>query len=121
MHTGQTVSGFEIAGIESLPELRAQLVKATHVRSGAQLLHVHAPDDAENLFAVTFATPPPDDTGLPHILEHVVLGGSRRFPVKEPFFEMVKMSMATFINALTYQAFTTYPVASNVKKDFFNL
>ncbi|MCS7049564.1 MAG: insulinase family protein [Verrucomicrobiae bacterium] len=121
MHSGQTVSGFEITEIEPLPELRAQVVRAAHARSGAQLLHVHAPEDAENLFAVTFATPPPDDTGLPHILEHVVLGGSRRFPVKEPFFEMVKMSMATFINALTYQAFTTYPVASNVKKDFFNL
>lgn len=121
MQPGQLLAGFEITGIEPLPELRSTVIRAEHRRSGAQLLHVHAPADAENLFAVTFATPPPDDTGLPHILEHVVLGGSRRFPVKEPFFEMVKISMATFINALTYQAFTTYPVASNVKKDFFNL
>jgi hypothetical protein len=82
---------------------------------------VYTETDTENCFAITFPTPPPDDTGLPHIMEHAVLGGSRKFPVREPFFEMVKMSMATFINAMTYQAFTVYPVATNVKKDFFNL
>ncbi len=85
------------------------------------LLHLFAPSDIENCFAVTFPTPPPDDTGVPHILEHAVLGGSRKFPVREPFFEMVKMSVATFINAMTSQAYTVYPVASTVKKDFFNL
>ena len=121
MQPGQIIDGSRITDISPLPQLRATAIRAEHVKSGAQLLHVLAPQDTENCFAVTFPTPPPDDTGVPHILEHAVLGGSRKFPVKEPFFEMVKMSMATFINAMTYQAFTTYPVATNVKKDFFNL
>jgi len=113
--------GFEVVRIAPLPVLRATAVELTHPRSGARILHVYAPADNENCFAVTFPTPPPDDTGLPHILEHAVLGGSRRFPVREPFFEMVKMSMATFINAMTATVYTLYPVASNVRKDFFNL
>jgi hypothetical protein len=121
MQPGQISDGFRVTDVSPLPQLRATAIRCEHVKSGAQLLHVLAPQDTENGFAVTFPTPPPDDTGVPHILEHAVLGGSRKFPVKEPFFEMVKMSMATFINAMTYQAFTTYPIATNVKKDFFNL
>jgi presequence protease len=121
LRVGQTIAGFEIEQVTPLPDLRATAIRATHRKSGARLLHLFAPADSENCFAVTFPTPPPDDTGVPHILEHSVLGGSRKFPVREPFFEMVKMSMATFINAMTAQAYTVYPIASNVKKDFFNL
>jgi Zn-dependent M16 (insulinase) family peptidase len=121
LRAGQTVDDFRIEQVTPLPDLRATAIRATHRRSGARVLHLFAPSDTENCFAVTFPTPPPDDTGVPHILEHAVLGGSRKFPVREPFFEMVKMSMATFINAMTSQAYTVYPVASNVKKDFFNL
>ena len=121
LEIGQECDGFQIEQIVPLPELRATAIRATHKKSGARILHLHAPADSENCFAVTFPTPPPDDTGVPHILEHSVLGGSRKFPVREPFFEMIKMSMATFINAMTSQAYTVYPVASNVKKDFFNL
>jgi hypothetical protein len=121
LRPGQLLEGFRIHNLTPLPQLRAVAVRGEHVQSGAQLLHVYTEADTENCFAITFPTPPPDDTGLPHIMEHAVLGGSKRFPVREPFFEMVKMSMATFINAMTYQAFTVYPVATNVKKDFFNL
>ena len=121
LNKGQECEGFLIEQIMPLPELRATAIRAIHTKSGARILHLHAPADSENCFAVTFPTPPPDDTGVPHILEHAVLGGSKKFPVREPFFEMVKMSMATFINAITFQAYTVYPVASNVKKDFFNL
>ncbi|MFZ4395268.1 MAG: insulinase family protein, partial [Kiritimatiellia bacterium] len=121
LQVGQVCDGFQIEQVTPLPELRATAIRAVHQKSGARVLHLHAPDDSENCFAVTFPTPPPDDTGVPHILEHAVLGGSGKFPVREPFFEMVKMSMATFINAMTSQAYTVYPVASNVKKDFFNL
>jgi len=120
LKAGQQVDGFEITDIADLPNIQAAAIRARHRKSGAQLLHVHNAD-SENCFAVTFPTPPPDDTGLPHILEHSVLGGSRRYPVREPFFEMVKMSMASFINAMTDQAFTVYPICSPVKKDFFNL
>ena len=91
-----------------------------HHYSGARVLHLYT-DDSENLFSINFPTPPIDDTGVPHILEHAVLAGSHKFPVKEPFFEMIKMSMATFINAMTSSDHTYYPVASNVKKDLFNL
>ena len=121
LREGLELEGFHIAQVAPLPDLRATAIRATHLKSGARVLHLFAPSDTENCFAVTFPTPPPDDTGVPHIMEHSVLGGSRKFPVREPFFEMVKMSMATFINAMTYQAYTVYPVASNVKKDFFNL
>lgn len=121
LSVGQVVEGFRITRLTPLPDLRATAIECEHERTGARLLHVSAPTDTENCFAVTFPTPPPDDTGLPHIMEHAVLGGSRKFPVREPFFEMVKCSMATFINAMTYQAYTVYPIATNVKKDFCNL
>jgi Zn-dependent M16 (insulinase) family peptidase len=117
---GTLLHGCRLQRVESLPGVRAVAYLFEHERSGAQVLHVCA-DDSENCLGITFPTPPPDDTGLPHILEHAVLGGSQKFPVREPFFEMVKMSMATFINAMTSQAYTVYPVSSNVKRDFFNL
>lgn len=120
LKVGDKLHGFEITQITPLPSLRATAIRATHPKSGAQFLHVLA-DDTENCFAITFPTPPPNDTGIPHIMEHSVLAGSRKFPVREPFFEMVKNSMATFINAMTAQAYTVYPICSNVKKDFFNL
>lgn len=121
LNIGDISHGFRLTRQEPLPGLRAAACLFEHVNSGAQLLHVHAPGDSENLFCVTFPTPPPDDTGLPHILEHAVLGGSRKYPVREPFLEILKMSMATFINAFTAQCHTSYPIASTVRKDFFNL
>ena len=93
---------------------------AAGVETSAGRLHLCA-DDKENLLAIAFRTPPPDDTGLPHILEHTVLCGSKRFPVKDPFVELLKTSMATFLNAMTYPDKTVYPCASMVEKDFFNL
>ncbi len=120
LKAGQEVLGFHVQDVTPLPNLRAVVYRLEHLRSGARLLHVHA-NDSENLFSISFLTPPPDDTGLPHILEHLVLAGSSKFPVKEPFFEMVKMSMATFINAMTGADLTYYPVASNNRQDLFNL
>jgi Zn-dependent M16 (insulinase) family peptidase len=118
---GHVEAGFHVDRVEPLPEIRAVAIQGEHAKSGARWLHLYTESDTENCFCVTFPTPPSDDTGLPHIMEHAVLGGSRKFPVREPFFEMLKMSMATFINAMTSQAYTTYPIATNVKKDFFNL
>ncbi|MBL7077344.1 MAG: insulinase family protein [Kiritimatiellae bacterium] len=117
---GQTVHGFEVTRVTELPNLQSTAYELHHPPSGARLLHIHN-SDAENLFSISFPTPPPDNSGVPHILEHSVLAGSERFPVKEPFFEMIKMSMATFINAMTGPDCTYYPVASNVKRDLFNL
>jgi Zn-dependent M16 (insulinase) family peptidase len=117
---GETLYGFRIVRRRPLPGLRAEAVEARHGTTGARVLNLAVPD-AENLFAVAFLTPPPDNSGVPHILEHVTLGGSQRFPVKDPFAEMLKSSMATFLNALTCSDRTLYPVASNVVHDFFNL
>lgn len=112
--------GFIIRKTTPVPTLRGTAIELEHVESGARILHLLT-EDTENLFSITFPTPPPDDTGVPHILEHSVLAGSARFPVREPFFEMLKSSMATFINAMTGPDCTYYPVSSNVEQDLFNL
>jgi len=120
LHPGQQLHGFDVKAVTPIDELRAVTIELAHQQSGARLLHLYT-NDTENLFSINFPTPPADDTGVPHILEHAVLAGSQKYPVKEPFFEMLKMSMATFINAMTGSDHTYYPVASNVKKDLFNL
>ena len=120
LRPGEQLHGFEVKAVTPIDELRAVTIELAHQHSGARLLHLYT-NDTENLFSINFPTPPSDDTGVPHILEHAVLAGSQKYPVKEPFFEMIKMSMATFINAMTSSDHTYYPVASNVKKDLFNL
>jgi presequence protease len=117
--SGTLSHGFLVQAVTPLPELRLVAVLAEHEASGARLLHLVA-DDPENLMAVGFRTPPPDSTGLPHILEHTVLCGSRKYPVKDPFVELLKTSLATFLNALTYPDRTVYPCASMNRRDFFN-
>ena len=102
-----------------LPALRGKGVLYRHA-CGLLVLSVEC-DDVENMFSAGFLTIPVDDTGVTHIIEHSVLGGSRRYPVRDPFMEIYKGSVATFINALTYHDCTLYPVASTVPKDFFNL
>lgn len=114
------VPGFIIRKTTPVPALRGTAIELEHELSGARILHLHS-EDTENLFSISFPTPPPDDTGVPHILEHSVLAGSQKFPVREPFFEMLKSSMATFINAMTGPDCTYYPVSSNVEQDLFNL
>jgi Zn-dependent M16 (insulinase) family peptidase len=120
LEVGKKIDGFVVRRIEPLENLRGRAIELVHESTAARILHLHN-NDSENLFSVTFPTPPPDDTGVPHILEHSVLAGSRRYRVKDPFFEMVKCSMATFINAMTGSDYTVYPVASNVRQDFYNL
>jgi presequence protease len=120
LQPNDTLDGFRVQAVEAIPELRAVAYLLQHAGCGARVLHLHS-DDEENLFSISFPTPPPDDTGMPHILEHAVLAGSRKYPVREPFFEMIKMSMATFINAMTGSDCTYYPVMSNVQQDLFNL
>src|SRR5271170_5506603 len=120
MKEGERIDGFLVQRVTPLPNLRSVAYQLRHEGSGARILHL-VNEDPENLFSVTFPTPPPDDTGVPHILEHCVLGGSKKYAVKDPFFEMIKCSMATFINAMTGSDHTVYPVASNVRQDFYNL
>ena len=115
-----TLHGFEFVREASIPELNTQARLWRHARTGAELLSLEN-DDENKVFGIAFRTPPADSTGLPHILEHVVLAGSEKYPLKDPFFEMVKGSLATFINAMTYPDKTVYPAASTNLQDFYNL
>jgi len=118
--TGTTLHGFTIERREDLPEIEGLAYIGRHEQSGAKLLYL-ANDDDNKSFAIGFRTPPQDDTGVFHILEHSVLCGSRRFPVKEPFVDLLKGSMQTFLNAMTFADKTLYPVASTNERDLFNL
>ena len=117
---GQDIFGFTVRAVTPVEELNLVAIELEHAKSGARMLHLLA-NDPENLFSINIPTPNRDDRGIPHILEHTVLSGSRRYPVRDPFFELVKMSMATFLNAMTGRDCTYYPVSSNVEKDLFNL
>ena len=112
--------GFTVTGATDLPEINLSFVELRHDQSGARMVHLAA-NDPNCLFAVGFRTPPEDSTGVAHILEHTVLCGSRRFPVRDPFFTMLKRSLNTFMNAMTASDWTLYPFASQNRKDFFNL
>ena len=116
----QQLAGFQVKAVVPLKHLQMVAYKIEHLATGAKLLNLYN-DDAENLFSVSFPTPPPDDSGVPHILEHSVLSGSHKYPGRDPFFEMLKMSPATFINAMTGYDCTYYPVSSKLKQDLFNL
>ena len=112
--------GFELIREETVSELNSNARLWRHVRSGAELLSIEN-DDENKVFGITFRTPPADSTGLPHIMEHSVLSGSRKYPVKEPFKELAQGSLNTFLNAWTFPDKTCYPVASQNVKDFYNL
>ena len=115
-----TVHGFELIEERHIPEINSQAKIYRHAKTGARLLSLEN-DDENKVFGVAFATPPEDSTGLPHILEHSVLCGSQTYPVKEPFKELRKGSLNTFLNAFTWPDKTVYPVASQNQADFYNL
>lgn len=117
---GQKYRGFILTRIVRISELQCTLKELTHERTGAQVMHLEN-EDPENLFCLSFRTIPTTSNGVAHILEHTVLCGSERFPIKDPFFSMTRRSLNTFMNALTGPDFTCYPAASQVKKDFYNL
>lgn len=115
-----TVHGFALERTDRVAELNTEVRIYRHVQTGAQLLSLEN-DDENKVFGITFRTPPADSTGIAHILEHIVLAGSRKYPLKEPFVQLVKSSLNTFLNAMTYPDRTAYPVASTNLKDFYNL
>ena len=112
--------GFEQTRQRRIDELDAVLHEYTHAASGARLCWLEREDENKS-FCAAFRTLPYDDTGVFHILEHSVLCGSKQFPVKEPFVELMKGSLNTFLNALTFPDKTCYPVASRNSRDFLNL
>ncbi|CDY28099.1 BnaC06g02800D [Brassica napus] len=112
--------GFEKAREEFISECKSKAVLFRHKKTGCEVMSV-SNDDENKVFGVVFRTPPKDSTGIPHILEHSILCGSRKYPLKEPFVELLKGSLYTFLNAFTYPDRTCYPVASTNTKDFYNL
>ena len=117
---GVSMSGFTVKSVTDLPEVKGRLVRMTYEQNGADLAWLDRDDDNKT-FAIVFRTIPEDDTGVAHILEHSVLCGSKKYPVKEPFVELLKSSFSTFLNAFTSSDWTAYPVCSRNNADFLNL
>src|SRR5215472_2978792 len=112
--------GFELIREQKLSEINSTARYYRHVATGAELISLLNADE-NKVFGVSFGTPPSDSTGVAHILEHSVLCGSRKYPIKEPFVELLKSSLNTFLNAMTFPDKTCYPVASQNVQDFYNL
>jgi Zn-dependent M16 (insulinase) family peptidase len=120
LKTGDRIYDYRIEHVETLKEISAVFYALKHLTTGAKHIHI-SNGDAENTFSVAFKTIPKDSTGVAHILEHTVLCGSRKFPVRDPFFSMLKRSLSTFMNAFTASDWTMYPFSTQNKKDFYNL
>lgn len=120
MNLNDIIHGFKIERIRESAELKGTLYEMRHIKTGAELAFLDNKED-NKLFSVAFKTLPWDDTGVFHILEHSVLSGSDNYPVKEPFLDLLKSSMNTFLNAMTFPDKTVYPVSSRNEQDFINL
>ena len=116
----ETIHGFRLVRTREFPELDGSLREYVHEKTGAQLCWLDRPDE-NKCFSIAFKTLPEDSTGVFHILEHSVLCGSDKYPVKEPFVELLKSSVQTFLNAMTYPDKTVYPVCSRNDQDLLNL
>ncbi|MCD6120990.1 MAG: insulinase family protein [Spirochaetales bacterium] len=117
---GTVYAGFRVVAVKPVEEYRSIGIELKHLGSGAEVYHLFN-DDKENLFSFCFKTPPADSRGAPHIVEHSVLAGSKRFPLKEPFVALLNSSMNTYLNAMTFPDKTVYPASSINEKDFYNL
>ena len=120
LEINQIYHGFQLKKCEKLGDISATGYLFTHIKSGARLCYLATEDD-NKVFSVSFKTPPDNDCGTPHILEHSVLCGSRKYQAKDPFNELAKGSLNTFLNAMTYADKTMYPIASCNEKDFHNM
>lgn len=116
----EELNAYRVVEHRTIQEMQSEGIVLEHKKTKARLFLL-SNDDENKVFCIGFRTPPSDDTGLPHILEHSVLCGSDKFPLKDPFVELVKGSLNTFLNAMTYPDKTVYPVASCNEKDFQNL
>jgi len=109
--TGDKVHGFTVKSIRRIEMFDINAYSLVHDRTGMQYLHMDS-SDTDNVFAVLFRTPPNDHTGKPHILEHLATCGSKHYPVRDPFFNMLKRSLNTYMNAWTGSDFTMYPFST---------
>ncbi len=118
--SGDNIAGYKIIRKIFLEELSAFFYELEHIGTGAKHIHI-SNSDKENTFGVAFKTVPTDSTGVAHILEHTALCGSKKFPVRDPFFSMIKRSLNTFMNAFTASDWTMYPFSTQNEKDYRNL
>ena len=117
---GNLIHGFEVKRVREITSIEAHLIEMEHCKSGAELAFIDR-NDSNKTFGISFKTLPDDDTGVFHIMEHSVLCGSEKFPLKEPFVDLLKSSLKTYLNAMTFNDKTVYPVASRNDRDFYNL
>ncbi|KAF9114277.1 Mitochondrial presequence protease [Mortierella sp. AM989] len=117
---GKSIHGYTVLETRHVKELELDAIRLKHDKTGAEHLHISR-DDSNNVFGVGFATPPDNSSGVPHILEHTTLCGSRSYPVRDPFFKMLNRSMATFMNAYTASDYTFYPFSTTNPIDYKNL
>ena len=117
---GKVYSGFKLISQKDISEIQSKAYIFEHKKSGAKLMFLKN-DDSNKVFSISFRTPPKDNTGVNHIIEHSVFSGSKNYPVKSTILTMAKSSLATYVNALTYPDRTTFPVSSKNEKDFYNL
>ena len=120
LKVGDTVSGFNLQSIDEINDFKITAYSLEHEKTKARYLHLDS-SDLENVFTVRFKTPPTNSKGVPHILEHMALCGSKNYPVRDPFFNMAKRSLNTFMNAWTGSDFTMYPFSTCNEKDYENL
>ena len=116
----KALDAYRLRQVKHIPELNSDGMILEHKKTGANIF-LMSNEDNNKVFCIGFRTPPSDSTGVPHIIEHTVLCGSDKFPVKDPFVELVKGSLNTFLNAMTYPDKTVYPIASCNDTDFQNL
>ena len=120
LEIGKVIHGFKIQRIVYLNDLSAWFYQLVHQSTGARYIHI-SNADKENTFGIAFKTVPMDSTGVAHILEHTVLCGSKKYPVRDPFFSMIKRSLKSFMNAFTASDWTMYPFSTPNEKDYYNL
>lgn len=117
---GQEIEGFVVKEIRPVDDFQLTALRLQHKQSGADYLHIDR-NDTNNVFSIAFRTTPKNSTGLPHILEHTTLCGSKKFPCRDPFFKMLNRSMANFMNAMTAPDYTFYPFCTENQSDYYNL
>ncbi|KYQ93929.1 peptidase M16 family protein [Tieghemostelium lacteum] len=117
---GDIIHGFRVTGVKEVPERQFHTYQLEHIQTGAYYFHIDC-EDSNNVFSVSFKTVPKDSTGVAHILEHTTLCGSKQYPVRDPFFNMIKRSLNTYMNAWTGPDFTSYPFGTQHAKDYYNL
>lgn len=120
MKINESKHGFVVQRMVEVTELNATMYEMEHIKTHLKLAWLKR-DEENKTFGIAFKTLPSDDSGVFHILEHSVLCGSKKYPVKEPFVELMKSSMSTFLNALTFEDKTFYPISSRNNQDFMNL